>query len=524
MELMKKKLKTDKVKAKSILQIPMEEDINISDSRPDVKNPIFHRGRIKLDEIKTGMNKAWIKGKLIYQVLYLTEGAQNKLACMEGEFAFMEEVYMEGVDAQDRVICETKLEDMRVNMINSRKLSIQAVIMIQPRVEEISEEEICVEIVTSEASNQEAEKLEYRKKDLNFLESVISKRDLFRIHEETKLPPGMDSVGELIWKSAEVRNVQFRPLDEKIGVSGDIQVFIMYQGNCDEQENWYETKMAFSGYVDCQGCRENMLADITYDIVHEEISIREDGDAEARIITAELALELELKLWNADRVQVVSDVYGVSCEVDSVTSPKLFKTLFQESSVEEKKVSLIELQETDATLLQICHYEPRAELEQIQLLDNAIILSGVLLHRILYRKNEENMGLGYWEKSVPFEIEKALPGVTSDMDHTVHLELGQAQATIKESNKIECSTTMNVNVAIYAQEQQDILSNLDIHSLDSDKIEALPGITIYFVKAGDSLWRIGREYYVSVEEIKEINQLTSDEIHAGDKLLIVKSR
>ena len=44
-----------------------------------------------------------------------------------------------------------------------------------------------------------------------------------------------------------------------------------------------------------------------------------------------------------------------------------------------------------------------------------------------------------------------------------------------------------------------------------------------FVKEGDTLWQIGRKYYVSVDKIKEVNQLIGEDIAPGDKLLIVKS-
>ena len=37
--------------------------------------------------------------------------------------------------------------------------------------------------------------LEYRKKPLDYLETAVSKRDLFRIHEENKLPAGLPAVG-----------------------------------------------------------------------------------------------------------------------------------------------------------------------------------------------------------------------------------------------------------------------------------------------------------------------------------------
>ena len=52
MELMKKSIYTDKIKAKAMLQIPLEEDINVSDTRPDVGRLVFTRGKVKIDEIR----------------------------------------------------------------------------------------------------------------------------------------------------------------------------------------------------------------------------------------------------------------------------------------------------------------------------------------------------------------------------------------------------------------------------------------------------------------------------------------
>ena len=51
----------------------------------------------------------------------------------------------------------------------------------------------------------------------------------------------------------------------------------------------------------------------------------------------------------------------------------------------------------------------------------------------------------------------------------------------------------------------------------------LPGMVIYIVKEGDSLWQIGKEYYIPVEAIKAMNGLTKDEIQPGDKLLLMKN-
>ena len=58
---------------------------------------------------------------------------------------------------------------------------------------------------------------------------------------------------------------------------------------------------------------------------------------------------------------------------------------------------------------------------------------------------------------------------------------------------------------------------------DMEKMASLPGIAVYMVKEGDSLWDIGKRYYVPVSVIRQTNDLATDEVKAGDKILIVKN-
>ena len=42
------------------------------------------------------------------------------------------------------------------------------------------------------------------------------------------------------------------------------------------------------------------------------------------------------------------------------------------------------------------------------------------------------------------------------------------------------------------------------------------------IERGDTLWDIGKRYYVPVSQLKEVNELPTEEISAGDKILVVK--
>lgn len=517
MELIKKRVHTQQTKTRAMLQIPIEEDINVSDVNPDVARLIFNNGRIKVDEIKSGTNRIWVKGRLCYKILYQSEEKMTQMSGMEGEIPFMEEIAMDKAESTDRVVCTTRLEDMRVSMINSRKLSIQAVISLMPYIDEISEQELCTDIEGN------IKGIEYRKRELEYLENTVSKRDLFRIYEECKLPAGMPNIGKVVWKSARLEHVNFRPLADKISVNGDISLFIMYDEESSDKTNWYETILPFSGNIECQGASENMIPDITYETGHEEISVREDNDSEPRQITVEKTLELEINLMNRQTAQIVSDVYGVTCEVEALTQKNDFTRLFQDVCIEEKYTNTIILEPSEANLLQICHQEADFELKDYELRNGEIWIQGNLDCRILYMTNGDIPGFELVEKTYPIELTRQLPGVTSEMECVIRPQVEQMQTTIKDANQVEWRCMLGVCLKIMSKKSEYILNDIKVGELDSQKIEKLPGFVIYFVKEGDSLWQIGKRFYVSVESIKEVNQLTDDEIRPGDRLLIVKS-
>ncbi len=522
MELMKKNIHTERIKSKALLQVPLETDINVSDAKPDVAKVIYDCGKIKVDEIKTGMNKIWVKGRLCYQFLYQTESEDKALAGMEGDIPFMEEIYLDKLEGQDRVICKTSLDDMRVHIINSRKLSIQSVISLEPRVEEGIVEELCVELDNS--GDSELEKLEYRKKSLDFLETIVKKRDLLRVHEETRLPAGMPDIGAALWKNAQISSISFRPMDEKLGITGEISLFIVYREDASGRINWYETMIPFNGSVECQNSREGMIADVTYDTGHEEITVKEDADGEFRLIGIEMTIELEIKLYEKENTSIVADVYGVSCEVQAGIDNKQFRSLCTELNIEEKLTRSIKIEDADPKILQVCHSDARVKLEETAFREGMLRLAGEIELQVLYASNESGTGLYPVRSTVPFEIEKELPNVDERQvdQYSLSVQIPQQTVSIKDSSQLEWRGSMNIELRLYSAKSENILTDLNITPLDAEVLEKLPGFAIYYVKPGDCLWQIGKKYYVSVNRVKEMNNLTEDEIKAGDKLLIVK--
>ena len=80
-----------------------------------------------------------VKGKLEFQVLYRKES--GGLQTLGGNIPFEEVVNVQGLEEKDYVGLNWMLEDLNTDMINSRKLGVQAIITLQVRVETLRDVE-----------------------------------------------------------------------------------------------------------------------------------------------------------------------------------------------------------------------------------------------------------------------------------------------------------------------------------------------------------------------------------------------
>ena len=60
-------------------------------------------------------------------------------------------------------------------------------------------------------------------------------------------------------------------------------------------------------------------------------------------------------------------------------------------------------------------------------------------------------------------------------------------------------------------------------NLNMELYKKRPGMCIHFVQPGETLWKIAKNHYTTTEEIKKLNELSCDEVAAGQKLLLLKA-
>lgn len=206
MELIKKNIHMERMKCKANTQITVEEDLNIWDNKPDVLRLIMDQGKLEFDEIRAMQDCAVVRGKVVCHMMYLSDESEKKLCQIETNIPFEEKINLDGLLATDTIHGKGEIEDLSVELINSRKLSIHGLLNLIFTVEELYTREVAVEV-----ANQDEVQIQKNKLEISCIE--VQKKDIFRVKEEIELPGGYPNIFQLIWKNCKVTSLEWKLLD-----------------------------------------------------------------------------------------------------------------------------------------------------------------------------------------------------------------------------------------------------------------------------------------------------------------------
>ena len=514
MELIKRNIHMDRTRAEAVTQFTLEDDVNLPENKPDVSTLNLEKAELVIDEIKPGTDNCVVKGHLSYVVLYHTAEEGSSLMVLDGKLSFEEKINIQGVVPSDTVEVEGEVDDLTVGTINSRKLSIQSLITLTAHVEELYDEEAPIAI-------HGEEKVEYRRMPMNLAQIVICKNDIFRLKEEVTLPSNYPNIFQILWSNISLGDVEFKVMEEKLTVSGDVQLFVLYEGEGEDHPiRSFETTMPFSGVIECHGCREGMLPDIRYHLGQQELTVRPDFDGEERNIGLELVLDITIRIYEEEKLEIISDIYGVSNEIGTSTHKTDLRRLLARVTGKTKVTDRIHV--TGGSVLQLLHSEGSVVLEQQSTVDNGILLQGSMPVKVLYITGEDETPYGCAQAQIPYHYTLEVPDIAPEDLGKVHAEVEQLQVTMLDGEEMDVKAVLSFSTVVFKNVPVELINQVSVSELDSVKMSNLPSMVMYMVKEGDNLWNIGKKYYVSVDAIRELNSLDSDELMPGQKLLIVK--
>lgn len=513
MELQKKQIHYTREGRKTFDQFYLDEDLNVPDTKEDVKEIVHGNAKVKIEEVRPVDNYVCVSGKLYYQILYVTASEDAQLAVLEGHISFDEMVYVEKEERESYYVQNLRVE-FTPGIVHSRKLSVRATIELELGKEKLEDEETTIGV-------EEESNIYKKMKRVDLLELHTSKKDTYRIKEEISLPGTKESIHHLLLTDIQNRKLEIRLAENEIHLKGEALVFCMYQSE-DEKTDWMEQTVPYEGKIECSDIDESMYFYVQSSLDDSVFDIRMDEDGEMRILLVEATLNLRLNIYKEEEIELLEDLYSLNEKTALQTREAVYEELLIQNNSKCKITERLRLPELKSDVLQICHSEGDVQISHTEKNENGLFIDGILHLKFLYVKSDDIIPFGSWQGMVPFSYLLECPAMPEDVLTNLSYHVEQLSVNPAGSEAVEVKAVVAFDTFLRKPVPMKVITDIEFTPLSLEELEKRPGIIGYFVKEKDDLWTLAKTYMTTTDRIKEVNHLESEEIKPGQKLLILK--
>lgn len=492
----------------------MDEDMIVPDSKGDIGKIICSTYEAVIENMKAAENKEAVRGFVSYDILYAKQDGSG-LEHLEGRYPF-DETFETGREAMSSNIKgRAEIEDFTVKVINSRKINIKSLMSVECVGDEINDEEIVVDV--------NGEDVLYKKENMIFSQIKADSEDTIRIKEEMEIPKNKPNIRNIIWSDVRLKSREYRLMDGEIFIKGDIGVFVIY--NAEEDEGvvqWYETGIPFEGRISVGGISPDMFAMTELSLEDTLVSSKADYDGEERIICIEGNVRALIKAYSEEERPVVWDMYSTQNNIEINGCEKKYAQVIMKNSLKARGYNKYEITDTDEKPLQVCYAYGIGHMDEPQLTDEGLMVSGFVNATIIYVSQNDENPITSVECQVPFSQTVSMEEVVQKPDYAVNVCIDQINASMISSDEIEVRVYMGIDVLMFRNIERTFIEDARMTPMSSSELSAFPGIIGYIAPNEATLWDIAKRYKTTVEKIKSVNKITNDTVEKGDKLLLIR--
>lgn len=513
MELIRKRIHYMQEGKRTFDQFYLDEDINVPDAKEDVAMIVQGQAAIKVEDIRPVENYLRVSGKLYYQILYITDTSQHGMSALEGTLPFEEMVYTDQVE-QGQFFVEHARTEFTASLVHSRKISMRAMIEMEIGREILSDEETTTDVESSVPV--------YKKmKQIALLGLHTTKKDTYRIKEEITLPGTKESIGQMLVSDVKSRRLEIRVQQDELVLQGELLLFCMYLSE-DGKTDWLEQSIPYTGRIACGGVDEGMYYHVQQSLSDPLIDIRLDEDGEMRVLGVEATLGLKMNIYQEEQMELLEDLYSLEQQCSYETRDASYEELLLQNHSKCKITERLSLPELGDDVLQICHSDGAIQIDHTEVVPEGLRLEGILHLQFLYLRADDAQPFGSWQGMVPFSWLLECQGMTEKSRCDISRHVEQLSVNLAGNEAVEIKAVLAFDTLIRKPVTMKVITRVEFTPVSEEEIAKQPGIVGYIVKSGDELWTIAKKYHTTEEGIRQMNNLESEQLKEGEKLLIFK--
>ena len=469
-------------------------DIIVPDIKPDIVNIINTNGNpyIYKEDISDGRLR--VDGNIDTYVVYLSDNGETR--SMQTTISFIdsieESIIKTGMSTKTKVV----IESIETKVLNERKISIKANLKIKAEFFEKTEVEILEEL-------EEVKNIEKLKENLNVKSIIGINTAKTSIREDIAIDNNLQ-LSEIIKTNIEITNVENKISYNKVLAKADAKVKIIFLTE-DEKIQAVETTIPIMSFVDVENITEEHICQTDYVIRNMLIKA---NSKEMHSINCQVDFEVCCEAYETRNIEIIQDMYSI--KEDIIFSKKEVEVQINEKEKEER----IQLAESVIVedINKILDVDCMPIILNTNKLGNFTNYEGEVKLDFYYEADNRN-GLNVKTVKMPFIAKLEME------QESVEISVSKKQFRVNNEN-VECDIELIVKQSNRNFKKISIIENIENKSVEEENDYKM---YIYFVKTGDTIWKIAKRFKVCMEDIIQVNKLENpSQLNIGDRLYIMR--
>ncbi|MEE0944556.1 MAG: DUF3794 domain-containing protein [Clostridia bacterium] len=478
-----------------------ECNVIVPDRNPDILKILHVDATCSIVKKTLTNGRISFEGKVFADVIYLPDGEDSGVKTLPTVFEFNDIIDSPEIkdDMCIKLMCD--IEQLDINLINSRKISLKAIVSVDCELFENRE----IEYITSVNSTDAA----YKCNEVNLYRMLTNDECEFLIKEQLEL--GNCQNLEVIKCDASVTDKEVRIAGNKVIVKGIVAVTVLY---CDENNSIKNTdaRFPFTEVFEVSGIEETDSVEVGCVIVEKSCQ-KGTGSNGENYINIEILVRAEIMVRRDERICCLCDCYcfgaETKCNSDVIKTERIITLPSAVKSIRE----VITADSRMPQIATVYNVVAKPRIVSTEKNDNTVTANSVLDVSVLYLSDNSENPVCCRKAEIPvmhtFDIKEAGElMITAECEHISYTLTGAGDVEIRAAVEFNTSNRMEKDINM-------------IREIERGEETGTNQLIIFFAKGGESVWEIAKEYKTDPTMVAELNNIDEGlPVEKGKRLII----
>ncbi len=488
----KNMISINKKMAEKVKTVEIKGDIIVPDTKPDIVNIINTNSNPYIYKEECSDGKYRFDGNVDTHIIYLSENGETK--CIGTTLDFMDFIEDTNIKTQMSTKYRMEIVSVETKILNERKISVAIQLQICFNFFECNE----IEYLDDLGSLSGVEKLQ-ETVDLN---TMIAANTIKSSLKEDISIDETDAIADILKSDISVTNMENKMSYHKVLSKADVNIKILYMTES-AKVGTVEATVPIMNFIDMEKVTDEDTCDTSYKVRNMLFKI---NTKEMKSISCQIDFEVSCEVYQRKTIELVQDMYGLEKNISFNQ-----KTIEVQTGMEvTKEIVNISQSILVEDIRSIYDVDCRANITNKTPMGNSCNYEGELCADIYF---DTGNNLGVKNAKIPFMVK--LDCMTDD------IEINFVKKHFKLNNEdVICDIDLEVKPNAANYKTIRIIEDVEEEECEDESDYAM---VVYFVKDGDTIWNIARDFKVTMASIIQNNNLQDNtKINVGEKLYIMK--